>query len=380
MTKNAKIIVGVVIVVLVILGIVLVNKNQSEKNGSETGSVKIGLTAPFTGDMASVGENVRAAVQIAVNEINQSGGVLGKNLEVVYEDDACTGAGGANAVSKLINTDKVSAILGGMCSGSTLGEAPIAQAAGVVELAYCSTSPAITQSGDYIFRDVPSDFFQANYAAEFLMKNGKKNVAVLTSKEDWGDGLNKAFVSAFTKAGGVIVLNDSFDPQTKDLKAQFTKIKAKNPDAIYFIAYTDNTIAGIKQAYELGIKAQFLGADSWDDTKTWKELGTLGDGAMYTVIGTNTSDAFKTKMKAKLGKNDIIYCSNYAYDGIKILAGAINTAGSTDKVAIKDAMYKTNYTGGVSSKELKFDANGDPTSAMYIVKIIKDGKATELAQ
>ncbi len=378
MNKTIKTIIWIVVIILVVWLVASLSMKKFSRESSE--AIKIGFTAPLTGDMANTGENAKAAVEIALDEINQAGGVLGKKLEVVYEDDACSGAAGANAASKLVNTDKVSAILGGMCSSSTLAEAPIAQAAGVTELAFCSTSPSITQSGDYIFRDVPSDFFQANYAAEYLMKNGKKNVALLTTKDDWGDGLNKAFENAFTKAGGTIVLNDSFDPQAKDLKAQFVKIKVKNPDAVYFVGYTDNSIAGLKQAHDLGIKAQFLGADSWDDTKTWQELGTLGDGAMYTVIGTNSSDAFKAKMKAKLGKDDIVYCSNYAYDGLKILANAINLAGSTDRVAIKDAMYQTNYTGGVSAREIKFDANGDPTSAMYIVKVVKDGKATELTQ
>ena len=95
---------------------------------------------------------------------------------------------------------------------------------------------------------------------------------------------------------------------------------------------------------------------------------------MYTIIGTNSSDAFKVAMKAKLGKDDLIYASNYAYDGLKILTNAVNKAGSIDGSAIKDAMYKTNYTDGVSAKEIRFDANGDPTSAMYTIKIVKDGK------
>lgn len=370
MSKTGKSIVWIVVIILVIWGIVLISKKDETKSDT----IKIGFLTPLTGEMANVGQNAQTAVSIAVDEVNNAGGILGKKLEVVYEDDACTGATGANAVSKLINTDKVVAVLGGLCSGATLGEAPISEASKVVQLAYCSTNPTISQSGDYIFRDVPSDFFQANYAAEYLMKAGKKNVALLTSKDDWGDGLNKAFTSAFTKLGGTIVISDSFDPSTKDLTAQLTGIKAKNPDAVYFVAYTDPSIAGLKQAHDLGIKAQFFGADSWDDTKTWSELGTIGDGDMFTVVGTNSSDAFKAAMKAKLGKDDVIYCSNYAYDGLKILANAINKAGSIDKIAIKDALYATNYTGGVSAKEIKFDSNGDPTSAMYTVKIIKNGK------
>ena len=373
MSKTSKIILWVVVLALVVWGIMAL----SGKEGQMPDTIKIGFLGPLTGDLANPGENAQAAVSIAVDEVNKAGGVLGKKLEVVYEDDTCNGATGANAISKLINANKVVAVLGGFCSGATLGEAPIAEAAKIPQLSYCSTNPTISQAGDYIFRDVPSDLFQANYAAEYLLKAGKKNVALLTSKDDWGDGLNKAFTDAFTKAGGVIVMTDSFSPKARDFKTQFTKLKAKNPDAVYFVGYTDTTIPALKQAHDLNIKAQFFGADAWDDTKIWSELGSIGNGAMYTIVGTNSNAAFKTAMKEKLGKEDIIYCSNYAYDGLKILANAINKAGSTDGAAIKNALYQTDYKNGVSSKAIKFDRNGDPTSANYVVKTVKDGKATE---
>ena len=376
MNKTAKIVVGIVVVVLVIFGL----SSMSKKSGTDSETVKIGFMGPLSGDTANIGQNAQAAIAIAVDEINNAGGVLGKNVEVIYEDDGCSGATAANAVSKLINTDKVVAILGAACSGATLGAAPIAEAAKVPMLSYCSTNPTVSQAGDYIFRNVPSDFFQANYAANYLMGKVMKNVALLTSKDDWGDGLKKAFTDAFTKAGGVIVSSDSFDPASKDLKAQLTTIKGMNVDAVYFAGYTDPSIAGLKQAHDLGIKAQFFGADAWDDTKIWSELGTLGDGAMFTVVGTNSSADFKAKMKAKLGKDDLIYCSNYAYDGLKILAAAINKADSVSKTAVKDALSKIKYTGGVGSAEVMFDNNGDPTTAAYIIKRALGGKLTEVSQ
>jgi len=374
MNTTTKVIVWVVVIVLIVWGISSVSKN----GGTSSESIKIGFVGPLSGELANMGENARAAVMIAVEEINAAGGVLGKKIEVVYEDDLCTGATGANAMSKLVNTDKVVAVLGSLCSGATLGEAPIAEAAKVVQLSYCSTSPLITAAGDYIFRDVPSDLFQADYAAKYLMQNGKIKVALLAVKNDWGEGLRKAFNDAFVKAGGTIVSDDSFNPDAKDLKTQLTAIKAKNPDAVYFAGYTDASIAGLKQASDLNLKTLFFGADAWDDTKIWSELGKLGDGAMFTVVGTNSSDEFKAKMKIKLGKEDLVYCSNYAYDGVKVIAEAIKKAGKADGTSIKNALYKIKYTGGVSSKEHMFDANGDPVSAAYIIKVAKNGKAEEM--
>ena len=374
MNTTGKVIVGVVAAVLVIWGI----SSMSRDSGTSSESIKVGFVGPLSGELANMGENAQAAVMIAVDEINAAGGVLGRQLEVVYEDDACTGATGANAISKLINTDKVVAVLGSLCSGATLGEAPIAEAAKVVQLSYCSTGPAISQAGDYIFRDVPSDLFQAKYAAEYLVGKGMTKVSLISVKNDWGDGLNKAFTDAFEKAGGTLLSTDSFNPDTKDLKTQLARIKAQDPQAIYFAGYTDASIAGLKQARDLGIKTPFFGADAWDDTKIWSELGSLGNGAMFTVVGTNSTDEFKAKMKAKLGKEDLVYCSNYAYDGVKIIAEAIKKAGKADGTSIKDALYKIEYTGGVSAKEHKFDANGDPVSAAYIIKVAKDGKAEEM--
>lgn len=377
MSNTGKVIVWIVVIALIVWGIVAMNGKKGEVS---TEPIKIGFMGPLTGDVANIGENARAAVQIATYEVNAAGGVLGRNIEVVYEDDGCSGATASSAISKLINTDKVVAVLGAACSGATLGAAPIAEAAQVPTLSYCSTNPTISQAGDYIFRNVPSDFFQANYAAKYLFDAGKKNIAILTSKDDWGDGLNKAFVNAFAKAGGTVVSNDTFDPSTNNLKTQLTQIKAKNPDAIYFAGYTGPSIAFVKQARDLGVKAQLFGADAWDDSKIWSELGTLGDGAMFTVVGTNSSDVFKAKMKEKLSKDDLIYCSNYAYDGLKILAEAIKKAGSVDKVALKDALFKTNHMGGVGSESITFDSNGDPVSANYIIKTVKNGKAAEIAK
>jgi branched-chain amino acid transport system substrate-binding protein len=375
MSTFGKIVTWIVVIAIVVWGFMSLGKK-----GADSKTIKIGFVGPLTGDLANMGENAKAAVSIAVDEINSSGGVLGKNLEVVYEDDVCAGASGASAVSKLVNTDRVVAVLGSLCSSATLGEAPITEAVKIPQIAYCSTSPLITNAGDYIFRDVPSDLFQAKYAAEYLIKSGKKKVALLSVKNDWGDGLAKAFTDSFKEAGGTLVFSDSFDQNAKDFKTQLQAIKSKSPDAIYFATYTDGTITLLKQASELKMKMAFFGADAWDDTKIWTELGTLGEGAMYTVVGTNTSDEFKAKMKAKLNKDDLIYCSNYAYDAVGILAAAMTRANSTDGNLIKDALYQTSYVGGVGSKSLAFDKNGDPTSANYIVKLVKDGKAIELVQ
>lgn len=350
---------------------------------AEAGPIKVGFTGPLSGDLANLGTNARAAVEIAAEEINAAGGVGGRTLEVIYEDDQCVGAKASSAASKLINIDKVAAILGSTCSAATLSFAPMAEEAMTPVLAYCSTAPAITNAGDYIFRDVPSDLFQGKFAAEYAYNTlDKRKAAVVYRNDDWGVGLKNAFVEAFNALGGSVVVEEGSDPAAKDLRAQMTKVKNSGADFLFFPAFTDATIAGIKQAKELGIKIPIFGGDAWDDTKIWTELGVVGNGAMYTVVGTASSDAFKAAMGEKLGHDEIIYCSNYAYDGLKILVQAMKAAAEEGELSgetIKNALYQVNYTGGVSSPTIKFDSNGDPTEFNYVVKVVKDGKA-EIAQ
>jgi branched-chain amino acid transport system substrate-binding protein len=372
MTKTAKTILWIVIIVVVIVVIVLVNKGGS--NTAEAGPIKIGVTAPLTGELANIGENAKAAIDIAAEEINAAGGINGRELQLVYEDDKCGGTDAVQAMSKLINVDKVTAVLGSVCSPAVLAFAPIAEEAKMPVMGYCSTAPKISEAGDYIFRDVPSDLFQATHAAKYIYNTlGKRKAAVLNVNNDWGLGVSGAFKKAFRDLGGEIVIEESYDATSKDLRTQMSKIKASSADVFYFAGFTDGSIAGIRQAKAIGLSIPMFGADAWDDNKLWDEVGTVGDGAMFTRVGTNSSEAFKAKMLEKLGNDSIVYCSNYGYDGLKILAGVIADVG-TDRTAIKDALYNVRYEGGVSSPLIEFDQNGDPKSASYTISIVRNGK------
>ncbi|MDD5068178.1 MAG: ABC transporter substrate-binding protein [Candidatus Pacebacteria bacterium] len=368
-----------IVIVLVVLGIAYLAKGPGKAPvATETGPVTIGFTGPLTGDLANIGQNAKAAVEIAVSEVNAAGGINGRTLNVIYEDDKCAGPEGASAAQKLINIDKVSVILGSTCSPATLAMAPIAEQAKTVVLSYSATAPKISDAGDYIFRDVPSDLFQAKYAAQFAYNTLKKTkVAIVYINNDWGIGLNKAFTDAFTALGGSVVSSEAYAPDSQDLRSQITKVKASTADLFYFPSFTDGAIAGIKQAKVLGLKQPIFGADSWDDNKIWDTLGKDGEGVMYTRVKTNSTDAFKASMKAKLGNDSIIYPSNFAYDGIKILAQVISQVG-TDSTKIKDALYKVNYNGGVSNLNIQFDKNGDPVGADYNVLVVKNAKAEVL--
>jgi branched-chain amino acid transport system substrate-binding protein len=160
----------------------------------DTTPIKIGWLGPLTGDVSSVGTADKQAGEIAVKEINDAGGINGRPLEVVYEDGFCDSKTASNAGNKLINIDKVVAIIGGFCSGETLAVAPTAEQNKVVMISPASTAPSISTAGDYIFRDVPSDSYQGKHAANFVYNTlGKRKAAVLYASVDYTQGLADVF-------------------------------------------------------------------------------------------------------------------------------------------------------------------------------------------
>jgi branched-chain amino acid transport system substrate-binding protein len=269
----------------------------------------------------------------------------------------------------------VPVILGGVCSGETMAFTATAEKAKTVVLSPCSSNPAITNAGDYIFRNYPSDNYQGTFAANYIFNTlGKKKVAVLYIQNDYAVGIRGIFVDAFKKLGGTIVADESAAASATDFRAQLTKIKAANPDLVYSLGMADEATVSIKQAKELGINVPFFGADAWGDAKIWSGLGSAGEGDMYTTVSTPLTAAFTSAMKAKTG-TDVTICSPEAYDGIKLLAQVISKVG-IDSTKIKNELYKTVYNGGVSADKISFDSNGDLVGASYTVYVVHNGVAS----
>ncbi|HLC72643.1 MAG TPA: ABC transporter substrate-binding protein, partial [Candidatus Nanoarchaeia archaeon] len=268
--------------------------------------------------------------------------------------------------------DKVTAIVGGLCSSETMAIAPVAEQQKVILFSYCSSSPGVTSAGDYVFRTYPSDAFQGVYAANMAQdKLNAKNVAILYCLSDWCVGIKDVFKKTFTAADGKIVAEEGYEQTTNDLKTQLSKIKEKNPDLIYFVGYTEASIIGLKQMKELDMDVQTLGADAWEDANIWTDTGAAGEGKMWTVVSSEISDTFKAKMQT-IGVNEVTLCSPQSYDATMILTNAMKKVG-TDTTKIKDELYKVKDYQGVSGV-ISFDSNGDLASASYVTKVVKEGK------
>ena len=324
-------------------------------------AVKIGFMAPLTGDAASYGNSIKRGVDLALEDSRL------ENVKVIYEDSGCEGKATASSAQKLINIDKVIAIVGEVCSGATLAAAPIAEAGKVVMISSSSTSPKITESGDYIFRTVPSDALQGDFAGKLIYEKGFKKLAILYPDEDYGVGLEQVLRETFIELGGQLAASEAFERGSTDMRTQLTKIKSQNPDAIYIISNSpDSAVAVLKQIKELRIKSALFGSEG---LKGPEVAGTsAAEGLIITSVSAGTS-AFAAKHKAFYGEEPGPFAAQ-AYDAFTAIAKALEKGAKTGE-EIKEQLYITGFSG--ASGLIKFDGNGD-IAGNYDVYELKNGK------
>src|SRR3989344_964674 len=191
--------------VIAMLIIAACSSAETVDTGSKTtGSLKVGLIAPLSGDAASYGESVRKGVELSKKESSA-------NIELIFEDTKCDGKESVTGTNKLVSENKVQAIIGEVCSGATIPAGEIAQQNQVVIISPASTNPTISDLGDYVFRTVPSDLLQGNFAANMVSKDGLKKAATFYTNEPYGKGLSTVFEESFEKLGGEIVASESVE-------------------------------------------------------------------------------------------------------------------------------------------------------------------------
>lgn len=322
-------IVGIVIVVLLV--ILAVRNSQS----SDTGPIKVGVLLPLTGDAGAYGEPARTVYQLAVDEINQAGGINGRNINLIVEDSKCTGTDAASAAQKLVNIDKVQIILGGFCSSESLAAIPITEKAKVVLFSVGSSNPGLTNVSPYFFRDYPSDASQGKVLADIAYNDkGWRSVAFIQEQTDYANGVYKAFSDEFTQLGGRVT-NNSFPTDTTDFRAIITKIKAAQPDAVFLDVQTAGEGARIMtQAQQLQFKPKLLVSDTISsDDPTVKKYSVFLEGALAAEFGVDAENPkFQTMManyKAKYG-TDAPYPSfaQTEYDAVYIIKDALLAVGN----------------------------------------------------
>ncbi len=340
-------------------------------------TIKVGEFGSLTGENASFGISQHNGVKMAVDEINAAGGVLGKKIELINEDNQTKQGETATIVRKFISQDHVVAVIGEVASSKSLEAAPICQEAKIPQIATAATNPKVTQTGDYIFRVCFTDDFQAVVIARFVLEKLQlKNVAFMTDvKQDYSVGLTNIAKDYLSKNGGTIVKEQSYSSGDKDFRAQLTDIKSANPDVIIITGYYPEAALIAKQARQFGIKATFVGGDGWDGTSLIPVGGKAIEGAYF-------SNHFSVEDKSPLVKDFVQkYKAAYnavpdafaalGYDAAKLLADAIKRADSTDPDKLRAAIQDTEDFPGVSGKITIGKDRNARKSAVIIT--IKDG-------
>ena len=367
-----KKIVATVFSILFVFAAVSCSKKDA---GSAAGIIKIGGVAPLSGNVAVYGVECKNGIDLAVEEINAAGGVAGKKLVFICEDDEGMPDKTVNAFKKLITKDKVSIVIGSLTSGCAKAITTLAQARGVVQIAPAATSPDITDAGNFIFRACFIDPFQGTVGGKFAAENlGAKNAAILYDlQNDYSVGLTENFKASFTAAGGRIAAEESYAGGDKDFNAQLTKIKNASPDVVYLPDYYGTVALVAKQLRAQGIQCPIVGADGWDGL-----VGTAGDEVLngyysnhYAIDSTEDKvREYVAAFRAKYNKNPNAFAA-LGYDSVYMVKDAIEAAGSTDAAAVRSALEKTN--GSYVTGHLTFDAKHNPVKSAVMLKIVSDG-------
>ena len=343
-------------------------------------TIKVGEFASLNGSEASFGRSSHNGTLLGVEQVNAAGGVLGKKLELIYEDNQSKDGETATAVKKLISRDKVVAILGEVASIRSLEAAPICQQNKIPQISPSSTNPKVTQIGDYIFRVCFIDPFQGTVMANFATKTLKaKRVAVLTDVgSTYSVGLADYFKKGFIANGGEVIVEQKFTKDDKDFKAQLTAVKSQNPDAIFVPGYYGQVTLIALQARELGMKIPLFGGDGWEAPELLQGPGAAEalEGCFYSTHFSPDQDAPKVKQfvadyQKKFGAIPDAMAA-LGYDSVLALVDAIQRANSTDGAKIRDALATLKDLDGVTGKTT-LDENRNAQKPAVIIEI-KGGK------
>jgi len=348
-----------------------------QTQGSSGDKVRIGVFMSTTGTTANFGISSVNGIKMAADEINAAGGINGKPVELLVQDDRSDASEAATIVTKFVTQDQVHAVIGEVASSRSIAAAPIAQNAKIPMLTPSSTNPEVTKKGDFIFRSCFIDPYQGAAIAQFAAKTlGAKTAAIMVDrKNDYSTGLEKVITQIFARMGGKIVATQSYQEGDQDFNAQLTSLKGSNPEVIFVPGYYNDVGLIAKQARDKGITVPLIGGDGWDSEQLYKIGGTALNGSYFT----NHYSPFDTEPRVVKFVND--YKSRYnstpdalaatAYDAANIMFDAIKRSKSLGGQDIRDALAATNAFPGVTGT-VTFNQQRDAVKPIVMIEI-KDG-------
>ena len=350
-------------------------------------TINIGFFAPITGPAAADGASAKHAVDLAVKEVNDAGGIRGKKVELIVYDDRLNPQEAVAIANKLIEKDKVVGVVSGSYSGPTRVAAPIFQKAGMPMVAGYAVHPDVTwdpklkKANDYCFRNGFLGEIEGAAAAEYAVKNLKaKKVSLISMDNDFGRAISAGFAERAEKLGAAILTKQMYKfPGEKDFRPFLTRIKEGNPDLIFAAGYYNEAASIVRQSKELGIKSTIMGEEGFDSPKFLEIAGAAAEGV---IIATNldrddprplVQNFLKNYRQAYKEDADMVGASSY--DAFMILVNAVKEAG-TDSKAIQQALLATKDYNGLTGKINRF-VQGEVVKPVQI-QVVKEGKFRRL--
>jgi branched-chain amino acid transport system substrate-binding protein len=361
--------------VYIALGVFVIGCSEKKQESV----IRIGLAGPLTGDQASIGQDMYHGSQMAVDEWNEKGGVLGKKIDLKALDDKAKEEEAVAIANEFVVDPYLVGVIGHLNSGCSIPASKVYHNAKVLEVTPCSTNPELTLQGfPEIFRFCTTDAVQGPYGADMAIhKLNKKRFVILHDKTQYGQGLAEQFTDMAVKSGATKLLFEGITKGDKDFNAILTKVKGLNPDMIYYGGMYPEGGLIAKQARDLGIKAVLMGGDGLFDKQFISIAGPAAEGTYLTFLAPPWEESpqlkdFVTKFKAKFNTNVGPY-SPFAYDAANCLLEAIKRANSTDRQAIIKEFKATKDFHGVVGVT-NFDEHGDSTNKNMYLYVVKNGE------
>ena len=346
---------------------------QKDATTPQKTTIKIGVVLPLTGDGAAYGKKEKNGIELAIQETNQA--LRDRNLEIipVYEDSQGVPAPAVAAFTKLIDIDKVVALIGGAFSSPTLAMVPIADKKKIVVLSPSASSPKLSGSSKYFFRVWPSDTAEGSVMAEVAITRLQlKKIAILYGNNDYGLGLKDVFAQKIKEQGGQIATIESYNEGDSDFRSQLTKIKSMDVDGIYMPGYYKEFAKILKQAKELGVDVQFMSCGTFHEPEILQIAGNAAEGVVFVqpYFDRNSEDPitknFVTSYETQFGVEAGVYAA-HGYDAAKIL-GKIIIDGNQDSPSIHIALLEIRDFPGVTGKTT-FIEGGDVVKQSRVMTV-----------
>jgi len=359
---------------LVLLGLVVTGCGKKED------VIKIGFAAPLTGDQAAIGQDLANGAQMAIDEVNAQGGLLGKKVVLVKMDDEHRPEVARNVATKLASDPKVIAVVGHLNSGATLPASEVYHDRGILMITPCATNPEITKRGyRNVFRACATDATQGEAGAEFAVNVlKKKRLGVVHDNTQYGKGLAEFFKQKATALGAAVVAFETISPIVEggqDYSAVITNLKRVKPDLVYYGGMYPEAILFVKQMRGLGLHVQFMGGDGlFSESQYIPQTGAAGEGTILSFLTPPFEQAapeFYKAFTAKYGRIEAY--SPYSYDATRLVLDAIRRAGELNRQKVIEAMHAVKDFPGVMGT-INFDEKGDRKETAVYFYQVKGGK------